>query len=499
MITLNSIDFTKTFRFNKIYNENCTQTQIFEETAIPLIDHCLEGYHGVYFAYGQTGTGKTHTMGIKNSITAYSDGIIPMTLRYLFDYIEKNNSKSYKCRIHLSLYQIYLDNVEDLLNPDNKSLVIREDKNDIFIEDLIEVHVKSINQAVNIINTGLAYRKVAAQDSNFISSRSHILLNIDIYQNIVNDDHIQSVSSRLTLVDLAGSERIRKTRAKGERLKEAQSINSSLSALGNVILGLTKGEYVSFRQSKLTRILQNQLKGDSKIVIMTNISSLKDDTNETLSTLQFANRCKQILTQPSSKISIEPKQEVADLVYKEMISDLQSHYQKREEELMNHISSLERQISKSHHSLSNLNEAEGESVEEVKIETKPIGNDMQTFEIEEIVDMPQSENNNIIYLRKIQKQEDYIQYLNNLLMQVLDETSYLFAQSMTSSETPKFFRDNILRSLFQYQNLLKYGKVSFIFTPDNPIDESPEKTPLRTPRSESKDFVNETHTNLIKK
>ena len=290
VITLHSTDFSKTFRFNKIYQEGSTQYDIFEETAVPLIDHCLQGYHGVYFAYGQTGTGKTHTMGIMDQINEESEGIVPNTLKYIFEQIESNGSKYNKYRIHLSLYQIYMENVEDLLNPENKSLAIREDKNDVFIEDLIEVHVKTLKQAMNIVNTGLAYRKVASQGSNFMSSRSHILLNIDIYQNIVNKDHIQSMSSRLTLVDLAGSERVRKTRASGERLKEAQSINSSLSALGNVILGLTKGEYVSFRQSKLTRILQNQLKGDSKIVIMATISSLADDTNETLSTLQFTNR-----------------------------------------------------------------------------------------------------------------------------------------------------------------------------------------------------------------
>jgi hypothetical protein len=122
------------------------------------------------------------------------------------------------------------------------------------------------------------------------SSRSHTLLNIDIYQNIVNDGHIQSVSSSLTFVDLAGYERVRKTKTSGSRLKEAQTINSSLSALGNVILGLSKGDFITFRQSKLTRILQNSLKGDSKIVLLATVASTSEDTSETLSTLQFANR-----------------------------------------------------------------------------------------------------------------------------------------------------------------------------------------------------------------
>ena len=148
-----------------------------------------------------------------------------------------------------------------------------------------------MNQAINVVNAGLAYRKMGAQGLNTTSSRSHTLLNIDIYQNMINNDHIQSVSSRLTLVDLAGSERVRKTRASGRRLKEAQSINSSLSALGNVILNLSKGgAFISFRESKLTRILQNSLKGDSKIAILATVSSREEDIHETISTLQFANR-----------------------------------------------------------------------------------------------------------------------------------------------------------------------------------------------------------------
>lgn len=197
-------------------------------------------------------------MGTIDLLNPYSEGIVPNTLKYLFDYMDENTTKFCKFRIHLSLYQVYMDQIQDLFNPENSNLHIREDKNDVYIEDLIEVHVKTMNQAISVINAGLTHRKMGAQGLNSTSSRSHTLLNIDIYQNMINNDHIQSVSSRLTLVDLAGSERVRKTGASGKRLKEAQSINSSLSSLGNVILSLSKGEkFISFRESKLTRILQN--------------------------------------------------------------------------------------------------------------------------------------------------------------------------------------------------------------------------------------------------
>jgi kinesin family protein 5 len=276
--------------------------------------------------YGQTGTGKTHTMGITDKINSYSEGVVPNTIKYLFDYIGENTSKFCKFRLHLSLYQVYMDNVHDLLNPENKSLNIREDKNDVYIEDLTEVHVKTLNQAFNILNAGLGFRKMGAQGYNVTSSRSHTLINIDIYQNIVNEDHIQSVSSRLTLVDLAGTERVRKTKAAGTRLKEARSINSSLSALGNVILGLSKGDFIAFRQSKLTRILQNSLKGDSKIVLLATVGSREEDTHETLSTLQFANRCKQVITNPEDKVSIESKLDTSNV--NDKINEIEVHYQK---------------------------------------------------------------------------------------------------------------------------------------------------------------------------
>lgn len=303
-------------------------------------------------------------------------------------------------------------------------MVIREDKNDVYIEDLIEVHVKTLNQAMNIINAGLSFRKMGSQGSNDTSSRSHTLLNIDIYQNMVNDDHIQSVSSRLTLVDLAGSERIRKTKASGNRLKEAQSINSSLSALGNVILGLSKGDYITFRQSKLTRILQNSLKGDSKIVLLATVGSREEDTSETLSTLQFANRCKQVLTNPEDKISIETKGDTSAII-QERIAEMQNHYQRREEELMQHIETLERKLSQSSYSPEN----QFRTYSDQQSALSPAESYKQTFDIEEVVKAyPEVDFKK--YKAVIKKQENYIKFLNNLLTDTLEEANYLLASSL---------------------------------------------------------------------
>jgi len=421
-------------------------------------------------------------MGIIDKLNPYSEGIVPNTLKYLFNFTEENSSKFSKYRIHLSLYQVYLDNVHDLLNPEGKPLVIREDKNDVYIEDLIEVHVKTINQAVNIINAGLNFRKLGGQGMNDTSSRSHTLLNIDIYQNMVNNDHIQSVSSRLTLVDLAGSERVRKTKASGSRLKEAQSINSSLSALGNVILGLTKGEYVTFRQSKLTRILQNSLKGDSKIVLLATVGSTFEDTNETLSTLLFANRCKQVLTNPEDKISIRTTYEDPTASH-ERITELQHHYKKREEELMSHIMSLERKIS--HTSYSQVNNANTYS--EQQSPYTPERSVRQTFDIEEIVQAhPQAETKKL--KASIKKQQNYIDFLKHLLLETLDEISEGFTNITGYSEMPKMFENKIISALHDYQTRLDRDEI---------LEEEPEEyVKSSDPESE---FITKSNNDIIQR
>lgn len=474
-VTLSSTEFTKTFKFKQVFGQDSTQIDVFSKTAIPLIKHWLQGYHGVYFVYGQTGTGKTHTMGVIDKVNAYSEGIVPNTIKYLFDYMDDNTSKFWKFRIHLSLYQVYMDNVHDLLNPENKSLTIREDKNDVYIEDLTEVHVKTLNQALNILNAGLSFRKMGAQGYNVTSSRSHTLINIDIYQNIVNEDHIQSVSSRLTLVDLAGTERVRKTKASGTRLKEAQSINSSLSALGNVILGLSKGDYITFRQSKLTRILQNSLKGDSKIVLLATVGSREEDTNETLSTLQFANRWKQVQTNAEDKVSIETKFEHS--IINDKINEIEIHYQKREEEYLQHIETLERRLTQTSHSPNIITYDQQSTYSEEK-------SLKQEFDIEEVVKAhPEIEEQRLRFI--IKKQEKYIEHQGKLLFEVCDQLNYINSITMGTPNETLDFASKILTNLNNFKS--KLDKEDFDTYRFNPNE------------NENSEFLTKVHENLLEK
>ena len=234
-------------------------------------------------------------------------------------------------------------------------------------------------------------------------------------------------------------------------MKEAQSINTSLSALGNVILNLGKGEkFISFRECKLTRILQNSLKGDSKISLLATVSSKEDDTNETLSTLNFANRCKQILINPEDKISIEINKSEETFILNQRLKEIENHYQQREENLLNEIECLKR--------LSHANNSPANGVvvvpTEKQSETSQAFSFKQTFDIEEVV-RAHPEIKTQKFKKTIMKQERYIEYLNKILFDILDETSYLMSSSLNSPTEAKDFRERILAKLTGFQNFIE--------------------------------------------
>lgn len=199
------------------------QDEIFEQTCLPLVLNVLNGYNGTYFVYGQTGTGKTHTMGVLKSISAGSPGIIPQSIDYILKYLKagEEEGRVLEWHVHLSFYQIYQEQIQDLLNPnENKNLQIREENDgEIFVDNLIEVPIRNVQQAVNIINAGMKFRHMASQQMNDTSSRSHTILHIDVYQSKPyssgDQNEVENVQARLVLVDLAGSERVRRTTSKG--------------------------------------------------------------------------------------------------------------------------------------------------------------------------------------------------------------------------------------------------------------------------------------------
>lgn len=182
-VRISQTDYSKDFTFTSVFPEFTPQAEVFEHSALPLVHHVLNGYNGVYFVYGQTGTGKTHTMGTLTKMTVSSQGVIPQSLDYIFRYIEANQSADCSFEVRVSFYQIYLDAIQDLLNPENKNLNIHEDEGEIYVDDLVEVPVGSVAQAMKLINAGLDFREVAAQNMNITSSRSHTILNIELFVN----------------------------------------------------------------------------------------------------------------------------------------------------------------------------------------------------------------------------------------------------------------------------------------------------------------------------
>ncbi|XP_031717460.1 kinesin-like protein KIF3C isoform X2 [Anarrhichthys ocellatus] len=300
----------KTFTFDAVYDANSKQGDLYDESVRPLIDSVLAGFNGTIFAYGQTGTGKTYTMQ-----GAWMDpekrGVIPNAFDHIFTHISRSQSdKQYLVRA--SYLEIYLEEVLDLLDPNHgnaRALELRESpESGVYVRDLTSCVCKSIKEIEEVMNVGNQARAVAATDMNEHSSRSHALFLITVECSQPGPDGRKHIRvGRLNLVDLAGSERQAKTGVQGERLKEAAKINLSLSALGNVISALADGRsgHVPYRDSKLTRLLQDSLGGNAKTVMVATLGPAPQHYDETLTTLRYANRAKNIQNQP--RVNEDPK------------------------------------------------------------------------------------------------------------------------------------------------------------------------------------------------
>ncbi|XP_039638805.1 kinesin-like protein KIF3C isoform X1 [Perca fluviatilis] len=300
----------KTFTFDAVYDANSKQRDLYDESVRPLIDSVLAGFNGTIFAYGQTGTGKTYTMQ-----GAWLDpekrGVIPNAFDHIFTHISRSQSdKQYLVRA--SYLEIYLEEVRDLLDPNHgnaRALELRENpESGVYVRDLTSCVCKSIKEIEEVMNVGNQARAVGATDMNEHSSRSHALFLITVECSQPGPDGRKHIRvGRLNLVDLAGSERQAKTGVQGERLKEAAKINLSLSALGNVISALADGRssHVPYRDSKLTRLLQDSLGGNAKTVMVATLGPAPQHYDETLTTLRYANRAKNIQNQP--RVNEDPK------------------------------------------------------------------------------------------------------------------------------------------------------------------------------------------------
>ncbi|XP_036208998.1 kinesin-like protein KIF17 isoform X3 [Myotis myotis] len=297
----------KQFTFDGAYFMDHFTEQIYNEIAYPLVEGVTEGYNGTIFAYGQTGSGKSFTMqGLPNPPT--QRGIIPRAFEHVFESVQC--AENTKFLVRASYLEIYNEDVRDLLGADTKQkLELKEHpEKGVYVKGLSMHTVHSVAQCERIMERGWKNRSVGYTLMNKDSSRSHSIFTISIEIYAVDErgkDHLRA--GKLNLVDLAGSERQSKTGATGERLKEATKINLSLSALGNVISALVDGrcKHIPYRDSKLTRLLQDSLGGNTKTLMVACLSPADNNYDETLSTLRYANRAKNIKNKPH--INEDPK------------------------------------------------------------------------------------------------------------------------------------------------------------------------------------------------
>nr|XP_054594612.1 kinesin heavy chain [Nothobranchius furzeri] len=283
----------KPYAFDRVLPPNTEQVQVYDTCAKQIIKDVLGGYNGTIFAYGQTSSGKTHTMEGKLH-DPHLMGIIPRIASDIFDHIYSMD-ENLEFHIKVSYFEIYLDKIRDLLDVSKTNLAVHEDKNRVpFVKGCTERFVSSPEEVMDIIDEGKANRHVAVTNMNEHSSRSHSIFLINIKQE--NMETETKLSGKLYLVDLAGSEKVSKTGAEGSVLDEAKNINKSLSALGNVIAALSEGTktHVPYRDSKMTRILQDSLGGNCRTTIIICCSPSVFNEAETKSTLMFGQRAKTI-------------------------------------------------------------------------------------------------------------------------------------------------------------------------------------------------------------
>jgi len=298
------------FGFDGIFGPECSQKDMFDQVAKPVIDGLIEGYNGTIFAYGQTSSGKTFTMEGPDIIDEEGKllGIVPRMMRYLFDLI-MNSSEDIEFQVKVSFLELYNEKLQDLLDPRKNNLQIKEDKSKgIFVQDVTEVYVNSAEQMRQIHKSGSENKTTAATRMNERSSRSHSIFILNVSQKDTKTETTKI--SKLFFVDLAGSEKIAKTNVTGQQLEEAKNINKSLTALGLVINALTEKDkgHVPYRDSKLTRMLQESLGGNSATSLILACSMCTYNDKETVDTLRFGNRAKSIKNTPVANVERSAKE-----------------------------------------------------------------------------------------------------------------------------------------------------------------------------------------------
>lgn len=327
---MSSSEYTRagrTFNFDEVFSStdseskgDATQQTIFEGIGVPILENALDAYNGCLLAYGQTGSGKSHSV-LGDASSESEKGILPRACERLFQMVEKRKADSERAgepmqtAILASYLEIYQEKMYDLLVSDRSDLQVRLHKDlGPHVPGLTQTPVASMQDVQDLLDFGAKHRAVGATCMNATSSRSHAVFTVDLRITSSIDGGTRDMQSKVNFVDLAGSEKQKKTGATGERLQEGIAINQSLSALSRVIQALSgsagKGAQPPFRESKLTLLLKDALSGNSRTVLLACISPSRFNLEESVSTLEFASRCKMIKT--NAKKNEQDKQELIE-------------------------------------------------------------------------------------------------------------------------------------------------------------------------------------------
>jgi hypothetical protein len=325
--------------FDFVFGEDASQQSVYDEACAPLVEACMQGYNATVFAYGQTGSGKTYTMG-SGSLSCVAPemrGVVPRVVDGLFEALRARADEA-EFLVRATYLEIYNEEVKDLLNPRTpaKSISIREDASGgIFLTGVHERAVGAKEELFECLEAGSAWRATGSTLMNAVSSRSHSLFSVIVEQR-PKGAGAERIVSKLHLVDLAGSERAKKTGAVGQRFKESVSINQGLMALGNVIAALcdqqgrhksSLAQHVPYRESKLTRLLQDSLGGNTRTLMVACVSPADGNLDESLNTLRYANRARNITNKP---VVNREMPSVVDL--REEIAALQAQLQRQQQQ-----------------------------------------------------------------------------------------------------------------------------------------------------------------------
>ncbi|CAO3700832.1 hypothetical protein G6F70_002161 [Rhizopus microsporus] len=303
----------KSFTYDYVFSNEARQEEVYQKAAAPLLEKFIEGFNATILAYGQTGSGKTYSMGtgLEATVDPEHEGIVPRCIVDLFRKLQAQSEPEFKYEVYVSFLELYNEELIDLLNPHTAlkkkgalpanvtpvEVTIREDiAGNIYWSGVREELCHSPEELMSYLAKGSLCRTTGSTDMNTVSSRSHAVFSVILKQQKSKDE--PALTSKFHFVDLAGSERLKRTNAQGDRAKEGISINSGLLALGNVISALgdesRKTTHVPYRDSKLTRLLQDSLGGNSQTLMLACVSPADSNFMETLNTLKYANRARNI-------------------------------------------------------------------------------------------------------------------------------------------------------------------------------------------------------------